>query len=415
MPVENSTNFSSNISEKELRDAFTSEEKTKHGKKWAVFLALGITGLIGGVACGVAGFFLPKETLPDISFPQIPSKTAETGEFYSNLTGEVVASEADKTAPTYCIQTPNGTDGARPQVGLTQAGVIFEAIAEAGITRFAAIYQNPSSAVIGPIRSLRMYYLMWDTPFDCTIVHAGGADDALAAVRDGGYKDLTENYTYMYRSGNGSRRWNNLFTTGAYLAQMNADRGYGGSNVNGFARMTPEEAKKDLIDKTVTEKLVITKPTKANTSELTPKNTYAGFNFGGWASFNVRYNYNRDTNSYVRSYESGEQAEVYECPNENMGEPNPDAVCSLTVMSPKVVIAIMVGERKAADNYHEDIDSIGSGEAYIFQNGYMVKGTWTKNSAGEQIRFADENGNEVKLVPGQTFVSAVPNYGNVEY
>lgn len=376
---------------------------------------LGLVGIAGGVACGLTGFLLPKETLPDLNFPQIPSKSDEKTEYYSNLTGEVVASEADKTAPTYCIQTPNGTDGARPQVGLKQAGVIFEAIAEAGITRFAAIYQNPASAVIGPIRSLRMYYLMWDTPFDCTIVHAGGADDALAAVRDGGYKDLTENYAYMYRSGNGSRRWNNLFTTGAYLAQMNADREYGGSNVNGFARMTPGEARKDLINKTVTEKLVITKPTQANTSELTPKVTYAEFNFGGWASFNVRYNYNRDTNSYERSYESGAAAEVYECPNEDMGKPNPDDTCTLTVMSPKVVIAMMVGERKAADNYHEDIDSIGSGDAYIFQNGYVVKGHWSKGSAGEQIKFTDEGGAEVKLVPGQTFVSAVPNYGNVEY
>ena len=87
--------------------------------------------------------------------------------------------------------------------------------------------------MIGPIRSLRLYYLQWDTPFDCTIVHAGGADDAIAAVRSGGYKDLTENYAYMYRGGN-NRLWNNLFTTSQHLTQVSADWGYGSSNVNGF-------------------------------------------------------------------------------------------------------------------------------------------------------------------------------------
>ena len=234
-------------------------------------------------------------------------------------------------------------------------------------------------------------------------------------MRSGGYKDLTENYTYMYRSGNGSRRWNNLFTTGAYLAQMNSDRGYGGSNVNGFARMTPDEARRDQIDKTVAQKLVVTEATEANTSALAPQVAAVSFSFGQWPSFNVHYDYNVETNSYIRSYASGDYAEVYECPNENMGEPNPDSTCSLTTMSPKVVIGMVVEERKASDNYHEDITSIGSGDAYIFQNGYAIKGRWARGSAGEQIQFTDENGAPVKLVPGQTFVSAIPTYGSIEY
>ena len=403
MPVENSTK----------KDVLP--EKKSEGKSWIVFLSLGIFGILGGAAGAAFSFLAPKEELPDLAFPQIPSAKAADTNIYSNLTGEVLASEDEKNAPVFCIQTPNGTDGARPQVGLNQAGVIFEAIAEAGITRFAAIYQNPSSAAIGPIRSLRLYYLMWDTPFDCTIVHAGGADDALAAVRSGGYKDLTENYAYMYRSGSGSRRWNNLFTTAAYLKQMNDERGYGGSNVNGFTRMTPSESQKNLIDRGVEEKLVITEATDKDTSAVNPSVTDIAFNFGGWASFNVRYHYDKESNSYARSYESGAAAEVYICPNENMGEPNPDTTCELSTMSPKVVIAMMVEEHKAADNYHEDISAIGSGDAYVFQNGYAVKGHWSKGSAGEQIKFTDENGTEIKLAPGQTFVSAVPTYGSVEY
>ena len=388
-------------------------ETNDNRKTWLVLLLLGVISMIGGVACFLIVLLAPEEVLSDLDFPKIPSEEPVT-KIYSNLTGLEIASEADKTAPAYCIQTPNGTDGARPQVGLTEAGVIFEAIAEVGITRFAAVYQNPTSAVIGPIRSLRIYYLQWDTPFDCTIVHAGGSDDAIAAVREGGYKDLTENYTYMYRGGYG-RLWNNLFTTSQYLAQVNADWELGSSNINGFNRMTPEESKKSRIDKNVVEKLAITKPTTNNTSAMNFTTTDINVYFGGSPTFNVNYQYNQQSNSYDRWYENGDSHEVYQCPAGDLGEPTPEEVCSLTQLSPAVVAVMMVEEWKAEDGYHEDIAAIGSGEAYIFQNGTVTHGSWNKGSWEEQIRFFDDAGAEIKLAPGQTFVEAVPTYGGVEY
>ena len=389
-------------------------KKPKLPKKYLCILIAGICGAVSGIICIVCGVLRPEITVSQLTFPKIPSSTKNT-HIYSNLTGEILEDESSKTAPAYCIQTPNGTDGARPQAGLNEAGVVFEAIAEAGITRFAAIYQNPTSAVIGPIRSLRIYYLEWDTPFDCTIVHAGGSGDALAAVAAGGYKDLSENYAYMYRGTYGSRLWNNLFTTASELRQFSADYGYSSSNINGFPRMTPEESKKSKIDALAANKLIITKAAANNTSEMNPGVSSIALNFGGWANFNVRYNYNGDTNTYFRSYESGEAHEVYACGAEDLGEKNPEEVCNLTQMNPSVVIAMIVQERRAADNYHEDIDAIGSGEVYIFQNGTAIKGSWSKGSKEEQIKFIDENGKEIALAPGQTFISAVPAYGSVEY
>ena len=392
-------------------------EKIKKSKKNKVDLVLSICGavmIVGGVACALTGFFLPKKVAEEASFPKIPSSAPEE-KIYSNLTGLPVASASEVTAPTYCIQTPNGMDGARPQAGLNQAGVVFEAIAEAGITRFAAIYQNPTSAVIGPIRSLRLYYLQWDTPFDCTIVHAGGADDAIAAVRSGGYKDLSENYSYMYRGGYSSRLWNNLFTTSSYLTTMSSDLGYGKSEVKGFARMTPDESNRVRIDDTVSEKLTITEPATGDTSKLAAKVNEVGVYFGGLANFNVIYKYDTEKNVYYRGYESGASADVYICPDENLGEVNPEDKCNLSVMSPAVVAIMVVEEHKASDNYHEDISAIGSGEAYVFQNGVVKHGSWKKASVADQIKFTDDSGVEVRLAPGQTFVEAVPEYGAIEY
>lgn len=384
-------------------------------KKWSILLTIGILMFLGGTGCFLGGILKPQEEASKYDFPEVGKKQTDPDSVYSSLTGEKLSDTSLANAPTYCIQTPNGTDGARPQSGLNTAGVVFEAIAEAGITRFAAIYQGPTAAVIGPIRSLRLYYLEWDTPFDCAIVHAGGADDALKAVASGGYKDLTENYTYMYRGTYGARRWNNLFTTSNYLKQYSTNTNSSSSNVKGFSRMTPEESQKSRVDKLIKEPLNITKPASGNTSETEIKAQDISFRFGGIPSFNVHYSYDTESNKYFRSYESGLAHEVYNCPTEDLGEKNPEDACSLVQMAPSVVIAMVVQERKAWDNYHEDIDTIGSGDAYIFQNGDAIKGTWAKATREDQIKFLDEDGKEVKLAPGQTIVSAIPAYGSVAF
>ena len=396
------------------KNKMSKEEKSPSDKKMLIFLIIGIFGLVAGITMIIVALLLPRAKEDALQFPSLPSKTTEAIA-YSPLTGEPLTDANLATAPTFCIQTPNGTDGARPQSGLNEAGVVFEAIAEAGITRFAAIYQNPSAAVIGPIRSLRMYYLEWDTPFDCTIVHAGGADDAIAALRSGGYKELDESYSYMYRGTYGVRRWNNLFTTSSYLKKYNSDKGWNASDVKGFARMTPKESEESRALALAGEKLDITAPAEGNTSNTTVPVPEVTMRFGGIPTYNSHYTYDAETNTYLRSYENGASHDVYRCSAEDLGERNPEDVCELGQLAPSVVVAIKVAERKASDNYHESIDTIGSGEAYIFQNGTAIKGTWRKDSRQDQIKFTDEEGNEVKLAPGQTFVSAVPNYGSVEY
>ncbi len=382
-------------------------------RKWLILKLVGGISFVAGMICLMIAFLGIKADGPTLAYPDIPSvNNAETE--LSDLTGEPLGPGAQKNAPTYCVQMPNGTDGARPQSGLTEAGVVFEAIAEAGITRFAAIYQNPESAVIGPIRSLRIYYLQWDTPFDCTIVHAGGSGDALAAVANG-YKDLSEDYTYMYRGTYSGRLWNNLFTTASFLKQFSADREYTTSDVKGFARMSPRESDMERINESVTEKLSIIKAATANTDEVNVPVPSIAINLGGWADFNVNYNYDAKTNTYLRSYASGSAHQVYSCSSENLGEKNPEDVCSLTQVAPSVVVAMVVQESRAADNYHEDINTIGSGDVYIFQNGSAIKGKWQKPSAQDQIKFTNSDGEEIKLAPGQTFVTAVPTYGSVAY
>lgn len=385
----------------------------KKSRQDLIFAIIGIAGVVIGGICLTIGLIHNQPNGGQVVFPEVPSRQSENKK-YSKLTGEPLAEGAIENAPTYCIQIPNGLDGARPQAGLDQAGVIFEAIAEAGITRFAAVFQNPTSAVIGPIRSLRSYYLEWDTPFDCVIVHAGGSDDALAAVSNG-YKNLDENYSYMYRGTYDGRGWNNLFISAAALGRFSNDIGDTETNIKGLARLTPSESAHQRVDDSITERLIITKPTANNTSELLDTVNNITLDLGGAVDFSVRYAYNKDDNNYLRSYGSGAPHERYSCPNEDLGDKNPEEICSLTEMSPSVVVAMVVQESRAYDNYHEDITTIGSGDVYIFQNGIVINGTWQKASADDQIRFTSQDGREIKLAPGQTIITAVPQYGSIAY
>ena len=422
-PVENSETQSKtephsakvNIKEPDAMSATKKPKRKPRHINWnKIMLGTGIGGIVLGGGLIIYSVLNQPQIKNELTFPVIGAKATDS-EVYSDLTGEVLSSSDLKTAPAYCIQTPNGTDGARPQVGLNQAGVIFEAVAEAGITRFAAIYQNPTSAVIGPVRSLRIYYLEWDTPFDCTIVHAGGAENALSAVTSGGYQDLSEDYSYMYRGTAGNRLWNNLFTTSEKLNQFSTSHGYDKSEIKGFKRMTPAESDHARVKALAKNALVITKATDESTSELENTIDTIGFDYGNVPSFNVRYNYNSEQNVYERSYGNGLRHDIYTCPEENLGEKDPENVCTLTQMTPSVVIAMIVQESRDSDGYHEKINTVGSGDAYIFQNGTVIKGTWNKASVSDQIKFIDENDNEIALAPGQTFISAVPTYGSIDY
>ncbi len=333
---------------------------------------------------------------------------------YSNLTGLEIQDASENSLPTFCIQIPNGsTDGARPQVGLTQASILYEAIAETGITRFAAIFQGADLSMIGPIRSLRPYYLEWDTPYDCTIVHDGGSTEALATVGNGQYRNLDEDFRYMWKVDyiqGQYRYWNNVFTSSNKLSQFNQDHGYRTSNPEAFPRLTPIEVQNILDHPShCPEDMECTSETDHITADHADTIT---INFTGLRDYIVHYQYNPENNSYLRSYGNGEAHMSYLCSNSLT---NPPEGCELQQIAPKVIISMHVQEHTMSDNYHESIQTTGSGKAEIFQNGKIITGTWEKSSPSSQIIFHNDNGEEINFTPGQIIIEAVPQFGGCEW
>src|SRR5216683_6705259 len=77
------------------------------------------------------------------------------------------------------IMIENQAD-ARPQSGLTTADVIYEALAEGGITRFIALYLSGDAPVVGPVRSLRHYFAFLAADYGADEVHIGASHEGFA-------------------------------------------------------------------------------------------------------------------------------------------------------------------------------------------------------------------------------------------
>ena len=341
-------------------------------KKLAIILSIVIVLLVGG---GVAAtlYFLNQKNTPAPAKVVKPAPKPPAPKFYSPLTGNLVENEAATTQAVTGIMIENSPD-ARPQSGLKNSGVVFEAVAEGGITRFAVLYQQEKPGLIGPVRSVRLYYVDWMAAFNASIAHIGGSASALTEVRNGSYRDIDQffNAGAYYRA---TDRYapHNVYTTFERLDALNAAKGYTTSTFTGFTR-------KDSI------------------AAKTPTATSISVDISG-DLFNSTYAYNPATNTYDRS---------------EGGAPHLDREAGQ--ISPRVVIVMVIPERTIfEDGYRQQIDAVGSGKATIFQDGTFQEVTWTKASKTEQITFTDAAGKDVPLARGQTWLTSVPENGGVTW
>ncbi len=290
----------------------------------------------------------------------------------STLTGLQVDPALNKRTVTG-VMIENSPE-ARPQSGLTSAGVVFEAIAEGGITRFLALFQDTQPDYIGPVRSVRPYYLDWLQGFDAPIAHAGGSNDGLAKVKADKVKDLDQfANAKAYQRVNSRYAPHNLYTSSAKLDALEAEKGFTSSTFDGFTRKTESK---------------LATPT-AKSIDLTISGYY----------YNPHYDYDAASNTYKRSMQ---------------GKPHTDEKTGAQI-APKVVIANIMQYKIIDSVGHSGYNTIGSGTSYIFQDGGVTIGTWSKSSSKSQIVFKDSSGAVLKLNPGQTWIAAVGANPGVKY
>ena len=345
----------------------------RHKKLTILFSVVAVVIIGGGAATAL--YFAHQKPAKETSEKVVtkPTPVPDAPKFYSAMTGNLVADEATTKQAVTAIMIENSPD-ARPQSGLKNSGVVFEAIAEGGITRFLALYQQEKPSLVGPVRSVRMYYVDWLAAFNASVAHVGGSAAALAEVRSGGYRDIDQffNSGSYYRA---SDRYapHNVYTSFERLDALNKSKGYISSVFTGFAR-------------------------KDSVAAPTPTATSINMTVSS-ALYNPSYAYNASTNTYDRS---------------EAGVPHLDRESGQ--ISPRVVIALSVTETTIfEDGYRESINAIGTGKATIFQDGTVQEATWTKAGKTDQVVFTDAAGTVVPLARGQTWITATPQTGGVSW
>lgn len=335
----------------------------KNKKEWALTILLII--LLAAGSYFVYMKYIKKEPI------KLPVHT-KSNKVASNLSGLMVDPAANKR-PVIGVMLENSPE-ARPQSGLYDASVVFEAIAEGGITRFLALFQDTQPEDIGPIRSARPYYAQWVLGFDASYAHVGGSPAALRDIKNWQVRDLDQ-----FANGNSYRRVNskaaphNVYSSYAALSSLADSKGWGTSTFTSLQRKTPSPAKT---------------PTAGNID----------FTISS-ALFNVKYTYDAKSNSYKRS---------------EGGMPHMDALANKQI-NPKVVIALIMPYSLEADRVHSAYDTLGTGQAYIFQDGKVSIGSWTKENNQDQFTFKDDNDNPIKLNPGKTWLTALGENTRVKY
>lgn len=306
-------------------------------------------------------------------------------------------------------------------LGICEADLIFETNIESNGsgTRLMAVFNQDAlsseSLVIGGVRSARPYFLQLAKMLDAYYVHEGSSstDDALpSSILDHSYYARP-----MLHSG--------------YVDSYELE-------AEGIVSFRPES---DLRKKLC----VVSSAVVANADDTLDKlqsiherNTYEGdtptplFSFGkadlstasDAAAVRVRFSdgnrfytqskftYNAELGEYVRSQY------LYQSSLGFSNNPNPNDVTSTDVYSGKTLnfknVFVLSTNQYAIDAdysgtpYHTKIDLIGyEGEGYYFTEGKCVPVTWKCESDSAPIRYFTEDGKELTVNPGKTYVNLI--------
>ena len=347
------------------------DDSSKKRKRTALIIAGSGVALIAIAAVGY--FMVGGSTNTNSSTGGIVNTNSSTGLVPRRIDGVLDKSENQNKYPV-AIMVENLV-ASRPQSGLDKANIVYEALAEGGITRFLALYTFAGSAKeIGPVRSARPYFVDWARGYNAMYVHIGGSPKAYSRISSTGVFDFDQfrNSQYFWRDKTRDVASEHTLYTSDYLMTL----ALLDTKTSPTGEYTPWKFKDDALsaDRPSSQRLTV--------------------NFSSF-SYKVDYEYDSVNNVYVRS----------------VGE-KPHVMRDGIALQPKNVVVLTVNRRletPTTDNKGRlEMDTIGQGTAQFFLDGTVVKGTWKKESSQAPLQLLTEDGSQVALNAGQTWVEIVP-------
>lgn len=299
------------------------------------------------------------------------------------LNGLLVPAGSESIHPL-AVMIENHPD-ARPQAGLGSANEVVEAIAEGGITRFMAIFANPSQAVrVGPVRSARPYFISFANEVQAIYAHAGGSKDAL---------DILSRYPYNIDGLNvGAPTFSRDFSRKVSLEHTL----YSSTNMLWTLATTTNHWPPTVQYPSLffaDDALAAARPVSQSVSVSVSDPVYA-----------VTWTYDPIQNQYLRNMAGTAHTD------QNSGQQITAKTIVLQTVG-RVQYVETYGDGVSKTVYNEDLTS--GGKAVVLENGKAIIGTW-KVSNG-RTRYYDSNGLEIALVRGTLWIHLVHDDSAISY
>ena len=268
--------------------------------------------------------------------------------------------------------------GARPQVALNEADMVYEEITEWWITRFTAIFLGQDPEMIAPIRSARLINLQLVPQYRGALSNSGGSDGVRWELSQLDIVNLDEYFVpapYFYRANEGWQTRLAFDATSArdYLTDEGLDTNVG---LRGFY-FADTVNEKSLPNGVVSDAKEVVIPYPQTTSE-------------------ALWKYDPATGKYLRF---------------TTGDPHTDLAGNQLAASNVIIYFAdhqdtdIVEDSNGATSIRININ--GRGAAWLLRDGKILKGNWETDGENTPM-FIFDNGQPMPLKPGNTWVQVVP-------
>lgn len=366
-------------------------ELNKKLKLSGIIMVLAACFLFGGCGKGSKSESLPPSESTDVptgeavttAIPSPSSMGIVTGQAVVNhdgderslLTGDWIPGDEAKKRP-YAVMINNMSITSPYHSGLSQASILYEAMVEGGITRMMAIFENFDTDRIGSCRSARHYFVSFADEYDAIFVHFGHTSYAMNKINNldvdnisglSGLSDMAFFRDYSIEAPH------NAFASSKGLKKAANKLGY------------RKKYKKDYRG----HFLFNEQDTVPATGKAAPK---VSVFFSSYTAPSFKYN---ESDGLYYHYQFGSE---HKDANNN------------EQLKFKNIIIMFVREWDIDSNGYQTMDiENSSGEGYYVTNNRAVSIKWEKNESSRKCTYYTEDGKELVLNTGKSYIAIVPS------
>ena len=318
------------------------------------------------------------EEKPVMTATPAPTQNPHEGKVQSSLNGKWVKPSVENKRP-YAVMINNIEYAFLHQSGVSKADVLYEALAEGGITRMMAVYQDVSDVQeIGSVRSARHYYVQFAFEWDAIFCHFGQTKYAISKMNHLGTENLSGLSAIgpvVYSRNYSIAAPHNVFTSGKKLKKGAKQMGYSLKKREGrqAEHFHFHEKNTELSEGEAAKKITI------------PFSDYS----------KCVMNYNKSKKKYMKT---------------EYGKKHMDKQNGKQLAFENVIIQIVEEYNKDHNGYQTMELSGNSGKGYYFTNGKGIPITWRRSGTADSITmvYRTEDGETLTVNPGKTYIAVYP-------